>query len=136
MLPLEIARAADYCINVIWPNLLMDRAAAMAWFSAFREQPIIFHAFHYAMAVHHDLLCNSASWTITKNCLRHKIRAIKLLNEILSSLNDDNIEWAILAVVVLASNEPEKTLTKSVWWFDPHLPSANWMSVYARMEQV
>jgi hypothetical protein len=134
----ETARAADYCINVIWPNLLIDKAASMKWFDLFRERPLIFHAFHYALAIHHDLLCNQISWSKSKQVIAHKTQTLRLLNQTLSDLSNENIELAILAVLVLASNElqPEKILSDVVLLFDPHLPGANWNSVYARMDQV
>lgn len=49
-----------------------------------------------------------------------------------------NVELAILATLVLASNElkPEKVLADAAMLFDPHLPGATWNSVYARMDQV
>lgn len=55
----------------------------------------------------------------------HKTKTIKLLNETLTNLNDDNIDWAILAVLILAANElrPEKLIKKTLL-FDPHLPTA------------
>ena len=68
----------------------------------------------------------------------HKTKTIRLLNNILTNLTDDNFEWAILAVLVLASNElkEDKIITGGPSLFEPHMPAANWNSVYARMEQV
>ena len=110
----------------------------MKWFELFKERPLIFHAFHYALAIHHDLLCNQISWSKSKRVIAHKTQTLRLLNITLSDLSNENIELAILAVLVLASNElqPEKLLSDAVLLFDPHLPGANWNSVYARMDQV
>ena len=117
----------------------MDEKAARVWFDVFRSKALIFHGFLYALAVHHDLLCNRISWTTSRATLVHKTRTIELLNDVLSKLTDDNIDLAILAVLVLASNElrPEKVMLPSKTPpFDPHMPAANWVSVYARMDQV
>ena len=116
----------------------MDTKAAIAWFLVFQKHPVLFHGFQYALAVHHDLLCNQVSWSSTGNALVHKTQTIRLLNAMLSGLTEENIELAILAVLVLASNElkHDKLLHDSVWMFDPHMPGANWNSVYSRMEQV
>jgi hypothetical protein len=124
-------------INVIWPNLLIDKDASMAWFELFRDRPLIFHAFQYALAIHHDLLCNKISWSQRPQVIVHKARTLSLLNQTLSHLSNENIELAILAVLVLAANElkPERLLSDTVLLFDPHLPGANWNSVYSRMEQ-
>lgn len=123
---------------MIWPNLLMDTATSAAWFALFRGQPVIYHAFMYALTVHHDLLCNRVSWSTSRDVLVHKTKTITLLNRIISNLDDDNIEPAILAVLVLANNElkPEKLFVTHRVAFEPHMPGANWISVYARMEQV
>lgn len=125
-------------INVIWPNLLIDKHASMTWFTLFRDRPLVFHAFQYALAIHHDLLCNHISWSRTPQVISHKARTLALLNQTLSHLSNENIELAILAVLVLAANElkPERLLSDTVLLFDPHLPGANWNSVYSRMEQV
>jgi hypothetical protein len=110
----------------------------MKWFELFRDCPLIFHAFHYALAIHHDLLCHQISWSKSQQVIAHKARTLSLLNKTLSHLSNENIELAILAVLVLASNElqSEKLLPDAVLLFDPHLPGANWNSVYARMDQV
>lgn len=110
----------------------------MKWFELFRDRPLIFHAFQYALAIHHDLLCNQVSWSQSQQVIAHKARTLSLLNQTLSHLSNENIELAILAVLVLASNElqPEKLLPDTVLLFDPHLPGANWNSVYSRMDQV
>jgi hypothetical protein len=104
----------------------MDKDAAKTWFAAFREQPLVYHGFHYGLAVHHDVLCNRVSWSTSRAGLLHKTRTIRLLNETLTTLNDDNIEWAILAVLILAANElePRKLACESVSLFDPHMPGA------------
>lgn len=116
----------------------MDREATGIWWDVFRTQPIIFHGFHYALTVHHDLLVNKVDWSSSRAGLMHKTATIRLLNRILSNLNDENIEWAILAVLVLASNElkPDKIITGGPSMFRPHMPKGNWNEVYARMEQV
>lgn len=134
----ETARAADYCLNVIWPNLLIDKAASTKWFELFKERPLIFHAFHYALAIHHDILCSRIDWSTSRQVIAHKSQTLRLLHSTLSNLSDENIELAILAILVLASNElqPEKLLSDNVLLFDPHLPGANWNSVYTRMDQV
>jgi hypothetical protein len=109
----------------------------MTWFELFRDRPLIFHAFQYALAIHHDLLCNQINWSQSPQVIAHKARTLGLLNQTLSNLSNENIELAILAVLVLAANElkPEQLLSDTVLLFNPHLPGANWNSVYARMEQ-
>ena len=109
----------------------------MTWFQLFRDRPLIFHAFQYALAIHHDLLYNQISWSKSPQVIAHKTQTLGLLNQTLSHLSNENIELAILAVLVLAANElkPKRLLSDTVLLFEPHLPGANWNSVYSRMEQ-
>ena len=101
----DVAGAAQSCLAVIWPNLLIDQTASKSWSHLFQARPLNFHAFQDALAFHHDLLLNQISWSQSQQTIAYRAGTFSLLNQSLPHLSNETIELAILAVLVLASNE-------------------------------
>ncbi|KAK3649660.1 hypothetical protein LTR56_006843 [Elasticomyces elasticus] len=135
----EAAEVAAYCVRVIWPNLLADTEAAKAWFSMFCRHSMVHHAFHFACAVHSDLLHDQVSKSGSQQVIAHKTAAIGLLKRNLMHLDrSDTLDAAVLTVLALASNEldPLRLHSLAQLPFEPHMPTASWVSVYGRLETV
>ena len=92
---------------------------------------------HWTLAVHHDLLCNKLSWTVSSKGLAHKTEAFALLKAMVPQIDQSNASIALFGVLLLAALDTEQdTLDqRPVFLFNPHLPNANWLKVYGRMEK-
>ncbi|KAK3635603.1 hypothetical protein LTR56_014643 [Elasticomyces elasticus] len=125
--------AADYCLNIDWPNLLTPEETAV-WFQLFCKQPVIFHGFNYASATHGDILRNQVSRSSRRDMLAHKTQCFHLLRELVANLNDDNVELVLFAVMIMWHYDlrDEEIGDTGSLPFTPHLPGANWLSVYGR----
>ncbi|KAK5695012.1 hypothetical protein LTR17_024696 [Elasticomyces elasticus] len=135
----EAAEVAAYCVQVIWPYLLSDTEAAKAWFGMFCRHTMVHHAFHFACAVHSDLLHDQVSKSGSRQAIAHKTAAIGLLKHNLEHLDrNDTLDAAVLTVLALASNEldPLRLHSLAQLPFAPHMPTASWVSVYGRLETV
>ena len=116
----------------------MDKRGARAWFEAFCRHPVIYHSFHYAIAVHRDVVSNRVLYSNSQEILAHKTQAIRLLNAVLAESSDAAVDMIILTTLLLATTElqQERIDGDLLLLFDPHLPTANWISVYGRIETV
>ena len=108
----------------------MDKRAARAWFEAFCQHPVIYHSFHYAIAVHRDVVSNRVLYSNSQEILAHKTQAIRLLNAVLAESSDAAVDMIILTTLLLATTElqQEKLDGDLLLLFDPHLPTANWIA--------
>ncbi|KAK5681885.1 hypothetical protein LTS10_006419 [Elasticomyces elasticus] len=125
--------AADYCLNIDWPNLLTPEETAV-WFQLFCKQPVIFHGFNYASATHGDILRNQVSRSSRRDMLAHKTQCFHLLRDLVANLDDDNVELVLFAVMIMWHYDlrDEEIGDTGSLPFTPHLPGANWLSVYGR----
>ena len=116
----------------------MDKGRTSQWLEIFCQQPMLFHSMHFAVATHHDVLCNEMSWFTSHETLMHKTLTIKHLHETLPKIDDSNIDSVIMAVMVLATSDlqDQQLATEPVLPFDPHMPAAQWINVYGRLELV
>lgn len=84
----------------------------------FYQEPIIFHGFTVASAVHRDVLRNELCLSNSREIIAHKGKLLTLLNALLNDLADADVELAILSVVLV-------TLADLDWYKlrgDPILP--------------
>ncbi|KAK5698616.1 hypothetical protein LTR97_006262 [Elasticomyces elasticus] len=125
--------AADYCLNIDWPNLLTPEETTV-WFQLFCKQPVIFHGFNYASATHGDILRNQVSRSSRRDMLAHKTQCFHLLRDLVANLDDDNVELVLFAVMIMWHYDlrDEEIGDTGSLPFVPHLPGANWLSVYGR----
>ncbi|KAK3070752.1 hypothetical protein LTR53_009896 [Teratosphaeriaceae sp. CCFEE 6253] len=125
--------AADYCLKVDWPNLLTPEEATV-WFHTFCKHPVIFHGFNYASATHQDILRNRVSRSARRDMLAHKTQTFHLLRELVADVNDDNVELILFAVMIMWHYDlkDEEISDSGSLCFVPHMPGANWLSVYGR----
>ena len=118
----------------MWPELLYSQQSSSAWFAAFCESPIVFHGFHYAIAVHADALRGQTLWSNRNEMIAHKNMTIRLLNNMLSHLDDHNvdIEIVIHAVLLLTHNDlrDNKVENSPQSALSPHFPYAGWLNVF------
>ena len=124
------------------PQFLIDSAGVSAWFEAVCTSPVLFHALHWAVAVHCDLCGEETFWTVTRGALEHKTAAIQLIRQNLAdiaSLSHWDTEMLMLSIITLARTEirrehvPESIVVSP---FIPHLPTEYWQNLYGRMEAV
>ena len=121
----------------MWPNISLPDNVFSAWFSAFCEHPLIFHCMNWTLAVHHDLLYNKLSWTASTRGLAQKTEAFSLLKAMVPHIDQSNASVALFGVLLLAALDTQQDILDQhpVFLFDPHLPNANWLNVYGRMDK-
>lgn len=104
----------------------------------FCKHPVIFHGFNYASAIHQDILRNQVSRSTGKDTLAHKAETFRLLKELVPRLDDSNVELILFAVMIMWHYDlrEEEIRDADVLPFSPHMPGANWLTVYGRTEGV
>lgn len=104
----------------------------------FYEQPIVFHGFTVASAVHRDVLRNEPCLSSNREIIAHRGKLLTLLNALLNDLADDDVELAILSIllVTLADLDWYKLQGDPILPFRPHMASANWINVFGRVMSV
>lgn len=107
----------------------------IAWyFEAYCEHLIVFHAAAYSAANHQDRLRGEPLRTSSVEIIGHKIEAIRLLNTLLSDLDNANIETVLMAMLCLMRKEPQEDQLQpdQMLLFRPHLPQVNGVDIYGR----
>ena len=136
--PLDVARTADYLFNVFPQSFQTDDASVL--FAGFCQYPIIYHCFHYVYAVHQDAIEKQASRSHGVRALWHHSETIRLLNAMISQLDHENIELALLTIVSLVKSHVEPDQAKkdasSALLFFPHDPFADGLNIYGHTEIV
>lgn len=135
------AYVADYTMNTILPRMLVHpTTSSSAWMEAYCQNPLSFHTFNFACAVHADLARNEIVRTRSQEVLFHKTVAISLLNRMLTNKSKD-LEIILVSVLLLAGNELDQRSVSGLaatdvpgMHFQPHMPLCRWISVYGRME--
>ncbi|KAI6889473.1 hypothetical protein KC360_g240 [Hortaea werneckii] len=135
------AYVADYTMNTILPRMLVHpTTSSSAWMEAYCQNPLSFHTFNFACAVHVDLARNQIVRTRSREVLFHKTVAISLLNRLLTNKSKD-LEMILVSVLLLAGNELDERSVSGLaaadvpgMHFQPHMPLCRWISVYGRME--
>ncbi|KAI7469944.1 hypothetical protein KC351_g12913 [Hortaea werneckii] len=135
------AYVADYTMNTILPRMLVHpTTSSSAWMEAYCQNPLSFHTFNFACAVHADLARNQIVRTRSREVLFHKTVAISLLNRMLTNKSND-LEIILVSVLLLAGNELDERSVSGLaaadvlgMHFQPHMPLCRWISVYGRME--
>jgi len=119
-----------------------DHLAASAghhWLQLFCQHPLVHHSFFNVAATHHDLCEDTISQSSSRSVLSHKVRAIGILGNLLStSLDRPNLEILLLAVLCLGKNEI--TPAAMAQWsnasplpVEPHIPTSP-IRLYGRFE--
>ena len=125
-------------LNVDWPNLLtLDESSA--WYAALCKHPAVFHGFVYATAAHQDILSSQLTRSSRKDMLTHKAKAFRSLRDLtLQATSDAEIELLLFAVMVMwhYDLQDEQIAQDEILQFSPHMPGANWLSVYGRTQGV
>ncbi|KAK4494220.1 hypothetical protein PRZ48_014518 [Zasmidium cellare] len=136
--PAEYDGLAHYVAQTMLINLLDGERERRAWFELFWGYRTLFHSFHYAAAVHIDLLRNEVSKSTQQRALVHKGAAMSMLKRGLTRLSTTNVDVLLIVMVTLATHDlTEKTLNPGpAMGFRPHEPSAYWMSAYGRLETI
>ncbi|KAI6861846.1 hypothetical protein KC338_g6457 [Hortaea werneckii] len=132
---------ADYTMNTILPRMLVHpTTSSSAWMEAYCQNPLSFHTFNFACAVHADLARNQIVRTRSQEVLFHKTVAISLLNRMLTHKLKD-LEIILVSVLLLAGNELDERSVSGLaaadvpgMHFQPHMPLCRWINVYERME--
>ncbi|KAI6810992.1 hypothetical protein KC332_g12384 [Hortaea werneckii] len=135
------AYVVDYTMNTILPRMLVHpTTSSSAWMEAYCQNPLSFHTFNFACAVHADLARNQIVRTRSREVLFHKTVAISLLNRMLANKSKD-LEIVLVSVLLLAGNELDERSVNGLaaadvpaMHFQPHMPLCRWISVYGRME--
>ncbi|KAK3680118.1 hypothetical protein LTR78_000495 [Recurvomyces mirabilis] len=129
--------AANYCLNIDWPNLL-TKGEASAWFEMFCKHPVIMHGFCYASATHQDILRNQVSRSSQRDMLAHKTETFRLMGKLVADAKDEDIEIIIFAVMIMWHYDLQDHEIRDAGSlpFRQHMPSANWLHVYGRTQGV
>jgi hypothetical protein len=124
-------------MNIVWPNISLPGEVLSAWFEAYCEHPLIFHCMNWTLAVHHDLLCSKLDWTTSRCGLTHKAKAFSALRELVPNVSRENASIVLFGVLLLAALDTRRDSMdqRPVFLFEPHLPAANWLNVYGRMDK-
>lgn len=105
------------------------------------ESPVLYHATHWSVAVHSDLVREKASWSSSRSALAHKHRSIVLIQEAIQNL--DNLSRAEAEAMIVAVNmmavcevQPDALVRGStVSPLTPHWPNVLDQNLY-RMQGV
>ena len=81
-------------------NLLDGELERRAWFELFWGYRTLFHSFHYAAAVHIDLLRSEISKSTKQQALVHKGAAMSMLKRGLTRLSTSNVDVLLIVTGV------------------------------------
>lgn len=132
--PSILAQTIDTKLNLTFPKYSkpFDITSRL---KLFYEEPIIFHGFTVASAVHRDILRNEPALSRNQEIIAHHSKLLHLLNNLLNNLEDGDIELAILAILLLTLADLDcfQLGRDIILPFRPHMASANWINVFGRV---
>lgn len=113
---------------------MLSPDAAKAWFAAFCEHPAIYYGFILAAATHQDAIENRSERSVQPKTIIYKTRMMRLVRQALYKPAEFDTEILILAILLLWRNDdaPQPLATDTILQISPHLPRANWLSMYGR----
>lgn len=67
---------------------------------------MIFHTFHWTIAIHHDLVDCKIAASLTRESITHRLLGIQMLRSLLAKdMSHDEVELAVLTVMSIALTE-------------------------------
>ncbi|KAK4896691.1 hypothetical protein LTR27_005285 [Elasticomyces elasticus] len=115
----------------------LSPTAVAARFEAFCERVPFYHAASYSAAIHHDVAMKKLAKTQTQATIAHKIECIRLVNQLVSTLNDDpeNLDLLLFLLTCLLNEEPTQAMLDRedrVHLFSPHQPAVGGVNIFGQ----
>lgn len=116
-------------LSIILPNAFLP---SQAWFQLFCNEPIVFHGFSSVCNLHLALQDNSGAAEQKQQMLKHRSVVIRLLNERMNNLQNDDIETIMLGIFTMYPEDDEirQASQARVSLFVPHMPWADDLNIY------
>ncbi|KAK4954648.1 hypothetical protein LTR10_008081 [Elasticomyces elasticus] len=115
----------------------LSPTAVAARFQAFCQRVPFYHAASYSAAIHHDVATKKLAKTQTQATIAHKIECIRLVNQLVSTLNDDpeNLDLLLFLLTCLLNEEPTQAMLERedrVHLFSPHQPAVGGVNIFGQ----
>ncbi|KAK4493789.1 hypothetical protein PRZ48_014974 [Zasmidium cellare] len=104
------------------------------WFALYCQEPIVFHGFNVAAAMHDDLLSKKGRWSKSSEIISHRGELLGRVGQLISNIEDSKLELAVfgIATLIVTTLQVGRSWPDWVLLLSPHMPSANFDSVFGR----
>lgn len=104
------------------------------WFALYCQEPIVFHGFNVAAAMHDDLLSKKGRWSKSSEIISHRGELLGRVGQLISNIDDSKLELAVfgIATLIVTTLQVGRSWPDRVLLLSPHMPSANFDSVFGR----
>ena len=125
---------ARYFFQVIAPSTCTPTSEFAEWFQAFCEHPVVYHGYSSAVIQHRALTRNHISAVDNHQMLTYRNTAIRLINDKLSNLKDEDVEPVILGICTISLDDQliPGLLPSGISLFVPHVPTTDCTNMYGR----